>query len=178
MFVLFSLLSFLLFSACIHVSLKRSGGHIWRRTQQLPDEGEDLPQDGGHSPTLYITVVFQTSPRFKNIPSPMFGGLKEWEEFSPCEDLVQDFTCFFLSNHPKRHELKWFLDIILLFVSYFCTVKKTNAFCSLPTAGKHVWIILIIMTQLLHFQGQQIKLLLSCLSQRNISTMCLAKANP
>lgn len=65
----------LFFSACASVSLKRSDSHIWWRTQQLPDEGEDLLQDGGHSPACYITVVSLTSLRFNNIP-PL------WMEFT------------------------------------------------------------------------------------------------
>lgn len=66
----------LLLSVCTSVSLKRSGGHIWRRTQQLPDEGEDLPEDGGHSPARCITVVFLTFAQIEEYSTSHGRALK------------------------------------------------------------------------------------------------------
>lgn len=127
------------------VSLKRSGRHIWRKIQQLPDEGEDLPQNRSHGPARYITVVSLTSSRFKNIPpvwtkferlGKAFMKCWPWIRFS----FVHHILCkLWISRH----------------VSCFCSAVDTNVLCSLPTTEQHMWKMLIIMTQLLHLEDNK-----------------------
>lgn len=69
-------------------------------------------------------------------------------KFSLCKTLVLDSAWLCVSNPPND-----FGTVIWQYVSCFCTATETNTLCSLTTAGKHVWEILIIMTQLLHLKG-------------------------
>lgn len=99
----------LLFSACTSVSLKRSGGHIWRKTQQLPDEWEDLPQDRGHNPARYITVAFLTSQRqeYSCFHAQRLGGAK----FCLCTTLVLYSACILYTLH---HILQNYMNRIVI----------------------------------------------------------------
>lgn len=121
--------------ACLDsgVSLKRSGRHIWRKIQRLPDEGEDLPQNRRHSPACCITVVSLSSSRLKNIP-PAWTKVRK-----PLWNVDSALCELWFSRH----------------VSCFCSVMDTSIFCFLVTKEQHMRKMLIIMTQLLHSEDNK-----------------------
>lgn len=87
--------------------------------------------------------------RFKNIPPPM-------DESSAFVKPL--FWILHGSGYQNyKYYVNWndFGTVSRSFVCCFCTVTDTDPLCSFPTAGKHVWEILIIMTQLLHLKGNK-----------------------